>query len=58
MPLAILSKVSKERFKLVKSQTKKGREQQTTRESKEPSETILRTYIPLNWKIWKKWTNF
>jgi hypothetical protein len=26
--------------------------------STDSSETTLRTYIPTNWKILKKWTNF
>jgi hypothetical protein len=30
----------------------------TPRKSKESSQTILRTYIPINWKLSKKWTNF
>jgi hypothetical protein len=37
---------------------KKGRKQQTPRKSRESSETTLGTYIPINLKILKKWTNF
>jgi hypothetical protein len=37
---------------------KKGGKQQTARKSRESPETNLKTYIPINWKILKKWTNF
>jgi hypothetical protein len=33
-------------------------EQQTPQKSRESSETTLRTCIPINLKILKKWTNF
>jgi hypothetical protein len=46
----------------VKSQISKIRnekgEMTTPRKSKEPSVTVLKTYIQINWKIYKKWTNF
>jgi hypothetical protein len=45
----------REKPKSVKSETQKERQQQTPRES---SETSLRTYIPVNLKILKKWMNF
>jgi hypothetical protein len=38
-----------------KGETKKKKPPKKSRES---SETILRTYIPINWKILMKWTNF
>jgi hypothetical protein len=42
------------REKTQKSEIKRGRSQQTPRKSRESSETTLRTYITINWKILKK----
>jgi hypothetical protein len=56
--MANLSKMRKEKTKLTKSEMKKGRKQQTPWKSRESLETTLRTYIPINCKILKKWTNF
>jgi hypothetical protein len=36
----------------------KGKIKQTPQKSKKSSKTTLRTYILINWKILKKWTNF
>jgi hypothetical protein len=38
-----------------KTRNKKGK---ITTNAKESSETTLRTYIPINWKSLKKWTDF
>jgi hypothetical protein len=48
----------REKTQISKIRNKKGREQQTPKKSRESSETTLRTYIPIHWKILKKWTNF
>jgi hypothetical protein len=48
----------REKTKSVKSEMKKGRQQQTPRKSGESSETILRNYVLITLKILKKWTNF
>jgi hypothetical protein len=44
--------------KSVKSEMQKGREEQIPQKSRKSSETTLRTYIVINLKILKKWTDF
>jgi hypothetical protein len=41
-----------------KVRNEKGAITTNTKKSMESSETTLRTYIPINWKILKKCTNF
>jgi hypothetical protein len=41
-----------------KSETKKGRQQQTPQKFRESSNITLKTCILLNWKTLNKWTNF
>jgi hypothetical protein len=47
----------REKTPISKIRNEKG-ETTTPRKSKESSKTILRIYIPKNWKILKKWKNF
>jgi hypothetical protein len=46
-----LTKIMRERPKLIKLEMKKGRSQQTLTKSNEFLGTILKTYIHINWKI-------
>jgi hypothetical protein len=39
------------RLELIKSETKKGRKQQTLRKSRELSAITLKIFIKINWKI-------
>jgi hypothetical protein len=41
-----------------KSEMQRGDNNKHPWKSRESSETTLRTYIPINWKILKKWKNF
>jgi hypothetical protein len=56
-PLANLTKMRREKSQIKKIRNAKG-EKTTPRKSTESPETTLRTYIPINLKILKKWTNF
>jgi hypothetical protein len=49
--------VVREKTQISKIKSKKG-ETTIPRKSRESSETTLRTYLPINWKILKEWTNF
>jgi hypothetical protein len=57
-PLANLTKMRREKTQVSKIRNAKGEIKQTPRKSRESSEITLRTYIPINLKILKKWTNF
>jgi hypothetical protein len=48
----------REKAQISKIRNKKEEIQQTTMKSRKLSETTLRTYIPINLKTLKKWTNF
>jgi hypothetical protein len=48
----------RKKTQISKIRNKKGEIKQTPQKSRESAETDLRTYIPINWKILKKWTNF
>jgi hypothetical protein len=48
----------REKTQISKIRNAKGEIKHTPRKSRETSETTLRTYIPINLKILKKWTNF
>jgi hypothetical protein len=41
-----------------KIRNEKGEITTNTMKSRESLETTLKTYIPINWKILKEWTNF
>jgi hypothetical protein len=56
-PLANLTKKRREKSQISKIRIEKSRKHQTPRKSKESSDTTLRTYIQVNWKIIKKWIN-
>jgi hypothetical protein len=43
---------------LSKNRNAKGEITTNTQKSRESSDTALRTYIPINLKILRKWTNF
>jgi hypothetical protein len=47
----------REKNQIIKIRNAKGEITTNTTEIRESSETILRTYIPINLKILKKWTN-
>jgi hypothetical protein len=47
----------KEKIQVLKTKMKKKQSQQTTRKSREWLVTTLKTYIQINWKIEKEWTN-
>jgi hypothetical protein len=47
----------REKTKISKTRNEKG-EITTPQKLREKSETTLRTYYGINWKILKKWTNF
>jgi Cu/Ag efflux protein CusF len=55
MPLATMTKMRRENTQISKIRNKKG---EVTTNTKEIQGISLRTYIPINWKILKKWTNF
>jgi hypothetical protein len=57
-PLATLIKMRREKTQISKIRNAKGDITQTPRKSRESSETTLRIYIPINFKILKKWINF
>jgi hypothetical protein len=56
-PLANLTKM-REKTQISKIRNSKGEIKQTPQKSRKSSETTLRTYILINLKILKKWTNF
>jgi hypothetical protein len=56
-PLANMTKMRREKTQISKIRTEKG-EKTTQRKPKDSSETTLITYILINLKILKKWTNF
>jgi hypothetical protein len=47
----------REKTQISKIRKAKGEITTNTKKSRESSETTLRTYIPINLKILKKWTN-
>jgi hypothetical protein len=47
----------REKTQISKVRSEKGEITTNTKEIRESSETTLRTYIPINWKILKKWKN-
>jgi hypothetical protein len=55
-PLASLTKMRRENTKITKIRNEKREITTITKEMQEIIRTILRTYIQINWKIWK--TNF
>jgi hypothetical protein len=55
-PLAKLTK--REKTQLIKLEMKKGVLQQIATKFTGLSGDILKTYIPINWKIGKKWIHF
>jgi hypothetical protein len=57
-PLANLTKMKKEKNQMSKIRNAKGEITTNTRKSRESSGTTLRTYIQINWKGLRKWTNF
>jgi hypothetical protein len=58
-PLANVAKMRREKTQISKIRNEKEELTINTREIRESSETTtLRTYIPINWKMLKKWTNF
>jgi hypothetical protein len=57
-PLANLPKMRREKTQISKIRIKKGEITTTPRKFRGSSETTLRTHIPINLKILKKWTNF
>jgi hypothetical protein len=48
----------REETQISKIRNEKGEITTNTKEIQRITETTLRTYIPRNWKILKKWTNF
>jgi hypothetical protein len=57
-PLANLTKMRREKTQISKIRNAKGKITIHTREIQELSETTLRTYILINFKILMKWTDF
>jgi hypothetical protein len=57
-PLSNLTKMRRGKTQTNKIRNKNGRYQQTQKKYRESSETTLRNFIPVNWKIIKKWTIF
>jgi hypothetical protein len=60
-PLPNLTKMRRDKTQIksgLKSGMQKGRKQQTPWKSRKSPETTLRTYIQINLKILKKWTDF
>jgi hypothetical protein len=57
-PLANLTKMRKEKTQISKIRNAKGEITTNTTEIQGSSETTSRTYIPINLKVLKKWTNF
>jgi hypothetical protein len=56
-PLANLTKMRTEKTQISKTRNAKGEITTNTQKSRKPSETTLRTYIQINLKILKKWTD-
>jgi hypothetical protein len=52
-----MTKMRREKTHISKIRNKKVEITTNTRKSRGSSDTILKTYIPINWKILKKWTN-
>jgi hypothetical protein len=57
-PKANLTKMKREKTQTSKIRNAKGEITTSIQKSRESSETTLRTYIPINLNILKKWTNF
>jgi hypothetical protein len=56
--MANLTKMRRGKTQISKIRNAKGKITTNTKKYRESSETTLRTYIPINLKISKKWTNF
>jgi hypothetical protein len=57
-PLANLTKMRREKTQISRIRNAKGEVKTNTWKSRKSSETTLRTYIQINLKILKKWTDF
>jgi hypothetical protein len=57
-PLANLTEMRREKPQISKIRNAKGEITTNIKDSRDSSETTLRTYIPINLKLLKKWTNF
>jgi hypothetical protein len=57
-PLANVSKMRREKIQINKIRNEKSINKINTKGIKESIGTTLKTYIQINWKIKKKWTNF
>jgi hypothetical protein len=57
-PLANLTEMRREKTQIGKIRNAKGEIKQTPQKSRGSLETTLRSYIQINLKILKKWTNF
>jgi hypothetical protein len=57
-PMENLTKMRREKTQISKIRNKKCKIKTNTKEIRESSETTLRIYIEINWKMSKKWTNF
>jgi hypothetical protein len=50
--------MKRKKTQISKIRNEKGEKTTKPKVSRESSKTTLRAYIPINWKILKKWTTF